>query len=96
MSHHSFYTLKWKEDSLSLINQKVLPLEEEYITCSTYKEVADAIETMVVRGAPAIGVTAAYGIALGYIKSKNENLNMADTDFKEVCDVMSKTRPTAV
>jgi methylthioribose-1-phosphate isomerase len=70
-----------------MIDQTRLPREEVYITCRTYAEVADAIRSMVIRGAPAIGVAAAMGVALGVIEG---------ADFNTVCDTLAKTRPTAV
>lgn len=92
----NFYTMKWDKDALLLLNQPKLPNKEEYVSCSTYKDVAVAIETMVVRGAPAIGVAAAYGIALGVLKSKSNETESMEKDFKEVCDIIARTRPTAV
>lgn len=93
---HNFYTLKWEDNSVSFIDQRLLPLEETYIKCTDYKQVAEAIETMVVRGAPAIGVSAAYGIALGLKSLKFYELDRVRRDFKEICDIMRRTRPTAV
>ena len=58
-------TIQWTDDGVVMIDQTRLPLEERYVTCRTYKEVAEAIRTMVIRGAPAIGVAAAMGVALG-------------------------------
>jgi methylthioribose-1-phosphate isomerase len=93
----NFYTLKWNDKgNVSFIDQRVLPNEEKYITCNTYLQVADAIKTMVVRGAPAIGVSAAYGISLGLIKDEAKDLENLDKNFNKICSIMSKTRPTAV
>ncbi|MEI6092759.1 MAG: S-methyl-5-thioribose-1-phosphate isomerase [bacterium] len=92
----NFYTLKWESDAVSFIDQRILPLEEKYISCTDYKQVAEAIETMVVRGAPAIGVSAAYGIALGLKSLRFYELDRIRRDFKEICDIMRRTRPTAV
>ena len=63
-------TLEWTDAGVRFIDQTKLPTEETYVTCKTYEEVADAIRTMIVRGAPAIGVTAAMGVALGVRDSK--------------------------
>ncbi len=63
-------TLEWTDDGVRFIDQTKLPTQEVYVTCKTYEEVADAIKTMIVRGAPAIGVSAAMGIALGVRDSK--------------------------
>jgi methylthioribose-1-phosphate isomerase len=71
-------------------------MEELYVTCKTYTEVADVIRNMVVRGAPAIGVAAAMGIAIGAKNSKAETVGAFKQDFDQICDVIGKTRPTAV
>jgi methylthioribose-1-phosphate isomerase len=63
-------TVEWTEDGVCFIDQTKLPTEEVYVTCKTYQEVADAIRTMIVRGAPAIGVTAGMGVALGVRESQ--------------------------
>ena len=80
-------TIQWTNDGVVMIDQTRLPREEVYVTCHTYREVADAIRTMVIRGAPAIGVAAAMGVALGV---------MDGADFETVCETLAKTRPTAV
>jgi methylthioribose-1-phosphate isomerase len=82
-----FQTIQWTNNAVVMIDQTRLPREEVYITCRTYAEVADAIRSMVIRGAPAIGVAAAMGVALGVIEG---------ADFNTVCDTLAKTRPTAV
>ncbi len=89
-------TLEWTESGVRFIDQRKLPAEETYVTCSSYEHVADAIRNMVVRGAPAIGVAAAMGIALGVKKSKAETGADLKRDFDQICDVIGKTRPTAV
>lgn len=96
MTGSNFYTLKWEGDAVSFIDQRLLPNKEIYVTCKTYEAVAQAIETMVVRGAPAIGVSAAYGIALGLLGSGKKNMNELKEHFDHVTTVMAKTRPTAV
>ena len=78
------------------IDQTKLPTEETYVTCKTYTQVADVIRNMVVRGAPAVGVAPAMGIALGVKNSKAENGGDLKHDFDQICDVIGKTRPTAV
>jgi methylthioribose-1-phosphate isomerase len=93
---HNFHTLKWEGDAVTFIDQRILPLDEVYVRCSDYKQVAEAIETMVVRGAPAIGVAAAFGIALGLQGIRLYELDRVRRDFKEICDIMRRTRPTAV
>jgi methylthioribose-1-phosphate isomerase len=89
-------TLEWTEQGVRFIDQTKLPTEETYVTCKTYEQVAEAIRTMVVRGAPAIGVAAAMGIALGAQNSKAETVGDLKRDLDQICDVMGKTRPTAV
>jgi len=89
-------TLEWTDDGVRFIDQTKLPTEETYVTCKTYEEVAHAIRTMIVRGAPAIGVTAAMGVALGVRDSKARNHAELKQDLDCICDVLASTRPTAV
>src|SRR5579863_6851645 len=89
-------TLEWTEQGVRFIDQTRLPTEESYVLCKTYSQVADAIRTMVVRGAPAIGVAAAMGIALGMKDSQAENVGDLKRELDQVCEVIGKTRPTAV
>ena len=89
-------TLEWTEQGVRFIDQTKLPTEETYLTCSTHEQVADAIRTMVVRGAPAIGVAAAMGIALGMKDSKAQSAGELKLELNQICDNMGKTRPTAV
>jgi methylthioribose-1-phosphate isomerase len=89
-------TLEWTLDGVRFIDQTRLPTEEHYVTCRTYQEVADAIRTMIVRGAPAIGVAAAMGIALGIKQSPTHNIESLRVDFTVIADAMAATRPTAV
>ena len=89
-------TLEWTSSGVRFIDQTKLPNEEVYVTCTTHQQVADVIRSMVVRGAPAIGVAAAMGIALGIQNSKAENINDLRQEFDDICDVIGKTRPTAV
>jgi len=89
-------TLEWTDDGVRFIDQTKLPTEEIYVTCKTYYEVADAIKTMIVRGAPAIGVAAGMGIALGVRHSKAQTADELRRDFDHICQVIGATRPTAV
>ena len=89
-------TLEWTDKGVRFIDQTKLPTEETYVTCTTHEQVADVIRTMVVRGAPAIGVSAAMGIALGAKNSKATNVGEFKREFDQICDVIGKTRPTAV
>ena len=79
-----------------MIDQRKLPASEVYVTCKTASELAKAIKTMVIRGAPAIGVAAAMGIALGMKKSSATGTKQFVTEFQKTCDLMAATRPTAV
>ena len=89
-------TIEWKGDSVVMIDQRKLPASEIYVTCRTANEVAKAIKTMIIRGAPAIGVAAAMGIALGMRRSKATGTKQFATEFQKTCDLMAGTRPTAV
>jgi methylthioribose-1-phosphate isomerase len=89
-------TLEWTDSGVRFIDQTKLPMEETYVTCKSYVQVAEVIRNMVVRGAPAIGVAAAMGIALGVKDSKAENIAALKQEFNQICDVIGKTRPTAV
>src|SRR5947209_6651562 len=89
-------TLEWTDKGVRFIDQTKLPTEEVYVTCKTHEQVADVIRNMVVRGAPAIGVAAAMGIALGVNNSKAETTGDLKRDFDAICDLIGKTRPTAV
>ena len=89
-------TVEWKNNSLVLIDQTKLPTKLCYVRCRSYIEVADAIKKLVVRGAPAIGVTAAFGLALAAINSKTTNLEIFFKELAKAYDVIRSTRPTAV
>jgi methylthioribose-1-phosphate isomerase len=89
-------TIEWKDDSVVMIDQRKLPVSEIYVSCKTAQEVARAIKTMVIRGAPAIGVAAAMGIALGMRRSKAAGTKQFAVEFQKLCDLMAATRPTAV
>jgi methylthioribose-1-phosphate isomerase len=89
-------TLEWTKSGVVFIDQTKLPTEEVYVTCTTHQQVADVIRDMVVRGAPAIGVAAAMGIALGVKNSKAENFADLKKDFDQIFETIRQTRPTAV
>src|SRR5271154_1315338 len=89
-------TLEWTDHGVVFIDQTKLPTEEVYVTCTTHQQVADVIRNMVVRGAPAIGVAAGMGIALGVKNSKAENTADLKKDFDAICEAIRQTRPTAV
>lgn len=86
-------TVKWTPHGVVMIDQTKLPRSVEFVTCKTYQEVAHAIRTMVVRGAPAIGVSAAMGVALGVLQTPPERLA---AEFPRICETLASTRPTAV
>ena len=89
-------TLEWTAAGVRFIDQTKLPTEEVYVTCKDYKEVANAIRTMIVRGAPAIGVAAAMGVAIGARQSKATTLTELERQLDVVCNAIAETRPTAV
>ena len=89
-------TLEWTADGVRFLDQTRLPLEETYVLATDYQQVADVITTMVVRGAPAIGVSAAMGVALGAKKSSATTLEELDRDVRHIGKVLAATRPTAV
>src|SRR5262249_25067310 len=83
-------------DRVRLLDQRQLPLVEEYVECYTYQEAAEAIRTMVRRGAPAIGVAAAGGIALGVQHLQASAPEEIAAQFETICTTLAQTRPTAV
>jgi len=89
-------TVEWTNEGVRMIDQRLLPNEEKYLMLRSYEEVAEAIRKMVVRGAPAIGVSAAMGLALGASQSVGTSVSDLEDDFDYICQVMSQTRPTAV
>ncbi len=89
-------TIEWQPDAVVMIDQRKLPGREVYVTCRTPAEVARAIKTMVIRGAPAIGVAAAMGIALGMRKSRAQGTKQFAIELNKFAELMAGTRPTAV
>ena len=88
--------VKWTDEGVAMLDQRLLPTEEKWLMLKTYEEVAAGIKDMVVRGAPAIGVSAAYGIALGAKQFVGTNLNDFEDELDYICEVLGRTRPTAV
>jgi methylthioribose-1-phosphate isomerase len=84
-------TIEWTPEGVVMIDQTRLPRETVFVTCRTYREVADAIRTMIIRGAPAIGVAAAMGVALGVAQAADP-----DAEIETICSTLAATRPTAV
>ena len=89
-------TLEWTSEGVRFIDQTKLPLEESYVLATSYQQVADVIVTMVVRGAPAIGVSAAMGIALGAKQTTAASTDDFAPEFDRICALLAGTRPTAV
>jgi methylthioribose-1-phosphate isomerase len=88
-------TIAWRGRSLVIIDQRKLPLQETYVRCRTYIQVAQAIEKMVIRGAPAIGIAAAYGLVLGTLALSAEAGRSLDREFERIYGRLERTRPTA-
>jgi len=82
-------TIEWQSDAVVMVDQRKLPGQEIYLRCKTAAEVARAIKTMVIRGAPAIGVAAAMGIALGMQRSKVQGTRQYAVEFNRLCDLMA-------
>jgi methylthioribose-1-phosphate isomerase len=91
LTERSVETIAWTPEGVVMIDQTRLPNETTFVTCRTYVDVADAIRNMIIRGAPAIGVAAAMGVALGALKSQD-----LESDMPVICETLAKTRPTAV
>ncbi|MGC1463206.1 MAG: S-methyl-5-thioribose-1-phosphate isomerase [Terracidiphilus sp.] len=89
-------TLTWTPEGVRFIDQTKLPLEESYVLATSYEQVAEVIVAMVVRGAPAIGVSAAYGIALGARQTNSKTTEGFTPEFESICALLAGTRPTAV
>src|ERR1700694_6201852 len=88
--------IQWTDRGVVMLDQRRLPAEEVTYTYTDYREVAKAIREMVIRGAPAIGVAAAMGAALGVLHSPAKSVETLRAEFTELCDTLAKTRPTAV
>src|SRR6187401_2116790 len=89
-------TIEWTDEGVRMLDQRKLPTIEEYPVFRTYAEVAYAIKTMVVRGAPAIGVAAAMGVALGVRDSRSTTIDSLRKEFDVIVNTIGATRPTAV
>lgn len=88
--------VEWTDEGVKMLDQRLLPTEEKWLMLKTFTDVADGIRDMVVRGAPAIGVSAAYGIALGAKNFVGTSVDDLEEELDYICEVMGKTRPTAV
>src|SRR6202046_3160518 len=89
-------TLEWTPAGVNFLDQTRLPLEETYVHATDYKQVATVIRDMIVRGAPAIGVSAAMGVAIGIDRSTATDIPALNAEVAEICDLLASTRPTAV
>jgi methylthioribose-1-phosphate isomerase len=89
-------TIDWQDNAIVMVDQRKLPSAEVYVRCRSAQEVAKAIKSMVIRGAPAIGVAAAMGVALQMERSKQTGTRQFAAEFQKACDMMAATRPTAV
>jgi len=89
-------TLEWLPTGVNFLDQTKLPLEETYVLATDYKQVATVIRDMIVRGAPAIGVSAAMGVAIGIERSEASSIEALDAEVEEICALLAGTRPTAV
>jgi len=94
--HLSLKTIEWKNNKVVMIDQTKLPNELTYVEYSDFQEVANAIRTLVVRGAPAIGVSGAFGLALAALQSKAESKEQLLEDLENAKKILFETRPTAV
>src|SRR5207247_8694717 len=88
-------TVEWTSEGIRMLDQRLLPTEEKYLMLRSYEEVADAIKNMAVRGAPAIGVSAAMGLALGASQCVGTSVADLEYDCKFMRKVMEATRATA-
>ena len=91
LAQSTIETIEWTPEGVVMIDQTRLPRETAFVICRDYRQVADAIRNMIIRGAPAIGVAAAMGVAIGVLQS-----NDPAADMPTICDTLAKTRPTAV
>jgi methylthioribose-1-phosphate isomerase len=88
-------TIAWRHHSVIMVDQRKLPAQEVYVRCRTYIQVAQAIEKMVIRGAPAIGIAAAYGLVLGVMAMRFDTARSLQADFEKIYRRLEQTRPTA-
>lgn len=89
-------TIEWKNNHVVMIDQRKLPLQERYLVCRNYRSVIRAIKDLVIRGAPAIGVAGAMGVALGALKVRTNNIDRFKARLDAICQDIATARPTAV
>ena len=92
----SFFTIDWRDDKVVMLNQLLLPQEERYDEYDDHLQVASAIQRLVIRGAPAIGIAAAMGVAIGALRLKTEGYGEFRAGIDRICDDLAATRPTAI
>ncbi|MDE1763990.1 MAG: S-methyl-5-thioribose-1-phosphate isomerase, partial [Thaumarchaeota archaeon] len=95
-THSSLRTVEWKDNAVVMIDQTRLPNELVYVKYTDYKDVADAIRNLVVRGAPAIGVSGAFGLALAALQSTASDKEDLILDLEDAKEILFETRPTAI
>ena len=96
MSRNKIETLRWVEDHLEMIDQRILPADFQYISYNSALSVADGIRSMVVRGAPAIGCAAAYGVALEALNFQDASVDEFSKGMEQACKILLQSRPTAI
>ena len=94
--YSSLRTVEWKDNKVVMIDQTKLPNELVFVEYDDFNEVADAIRTLVVRGAPAIGVSGAFGLGLAVLQSKASTKSELISDLEKAKQILFETRPTAV
>jgi methylthioribose-1-phosphate isomerase len=92
----NFKTIEWKDNQIIILDQTQLPEKTVYLVCKDYREIASAIKTLKIRGAPAIGIAAAYGVALGMLDFNGSDIALFRNKLDEVTKTIASTRPTAV
>ena len=96
MSEKKIETLRWSEDHLEMIDQRILPADFQYISYNSAVSVADGIRSMVVRGAPAIGCAAAYGVALEALNLQDASVDKFSKGMEQAFKILLESRPTAI
>jgi len=96
MTENKIETLRWADDHLEMIDQRILPADFQYISYNSAASVADGIRSMVVRGAPAIGCAAAYGVALEALNLQDASMDEFSKGMEQACKILLQSRPTAI
>ena len=90
-----WFTLRWTPEGVVVLDQRRLPQQERYLTLRSVEEIAEAIESMAIRGAPAIGCAAAMGVARAALTSRVQQLDVLRRELEAACERLARTRPTA-